>query len=281
MGHLCDKMNADLILAGLSESTRPRYIECARAFVKYWGCSPTEIGEEEVREYLLFLLQERKLSAGRYKQYLAAIKFLYRVTLQRPEVTAGIPWPRGRRTGLVVMTRAEVARVLDRAPSPFWLAFFTTAYATGLRRMEVANLRVEDIDAQAGVLRVRCGKGGQPRVVMLDPTLLRLLRDHWRRHGLRGAWLFPSSVGTISQPVSLNAASRAFQEAASAAKLGHRTTLHGLRHAFATHLLEDGVDLVTIQQLLGHAHLATTSLYTHVRMDRIRATASPLAKLRA
>lgn len=282
VAQLQDKMNADLVLAGLAELTRAVYIRCARAFVKHWGRSPSEMGEEEVREYLIFLIEERKLSVGRYKQYLAAITFLYRVTLQRPEVTDGIPWPRGGAAELTVMTREEVARVLDHAPSPYWHAFFTTAYAAGLRRMEVANLRPEDIDAPSGLLRVRCGKGGAPRVVMLDPGLLQVLRAHWRLHALRGAWVFPAmgSGGAGDRPVHPPAASGAFRLAASAAKLPHRQTLHGLRHAFATHLLEDGVDLATIQQLLGHTSIRTTCIYTHVRTDRIRATPSPFATLR-
>lgn len=221
------------------------------------------------------------MSEGRYRQYLAALRFLYRVTLGRPEVTDGIPWPRARRTRLTVLTRTEVARVIDLAPSPFWRVFFTVAYATGMRRMEVAALRVRDIDAQAGLVHVRRGKGGLPRVVMLDPGLLAILRDHWRTHRCPD-WLFPAPTrsGWSSGPVRPPLASRAFKEAVRAARLMPRTTLHDLRHAFATHLLEDGVDLVTIQQLLGHGNIETTCIYTHVRTDRIRATPSPLASLR-
>jgi integrase len=274
-------MNADLILAGLAESTRAVYMDCAVAFAKYFHRSPLELGSEEVRSYLLFLREGRGLSTGRYRQYLAALRFLYRVTLRRPDVTDGIPWPLARHTKLTVLTRVEVARVIDLAPSPFWRVFFTVAYATGLRRSEVAALTVRDIDADSGLVHVRHGKGGIPRVVMLDPGLLALLRGHWRRHRCPD-WLFPAPdhARWSTRQVRGKAASDAFRKAARAAKLPPRTTLHDLRHAFATHLLEDGVDLATIQQLLGHGSIETTSAYLHVRTDRIRATQSPLAKLR-
>lgn len=282
MAQLRDKMNADLILAGLSESTRLRYIECAGAFVKHLRRSPHDLGSVEVREYLRFLLEERKLSSGRYRQHLAALRFLFGVTLGRPQVTDGIPWPRGCPRKTLVLSRQAVARVIDAAPSPFWRVFFTTAYATGLRRMEVAALAVGDIEADAGLVHVRNGKGGKPRSVMLDPGLLQILRQHWRTHR-SPHWLFPGPMHGdrwSTEPVKATSASRAFAQAAQAAKLPTRATLHDLRHAFATHLLERGADLATIQQLLGHSCIQSTSFYLHIRTDRIRATPSPFAKLR-
>jgi len=279
---LRDKMYADLILAGRSECTRGHYIGCAGLFVKYWNLPPGRLGEQEIRKFLLDLA-ERKISVGRYLQYLGALKFLYSVTLRRPEVVAGIPWPRMKRRRLDVLTRGEVVRVLDASPSPYWHAFLTTAYAAGLRRMEVAALRPQDIDAKAWLLRVANGKGGKTREVMLDPELLATLRQHWRHHRLPGPWLFPARTrrGWADHPVNLGQCSAAFQRALKVAKIRRRITLHGLRHAFATHLLEDGVDLYTLQQLLGHDRLETTTRYTLVRTDRIRTTPSPLAKLRS
>jgi site-specific recombinase XerD len=276
-------MNADLKLAGRSESTRVQYIGCVFRFVKYHMRTPEEMGEREVRQFLLFLAEDRKISGGYYLQQLGALKFFYGVTLGRPEVVAGIPWPKVKRRRPDVLTRDEVARVLDSAPTPYWRAFLTTAYAAGLRRMEVAALRVPDIDSHSGLLRVACGKGGKPREVMLDPALLATLREHWRQHHLPGPWLFPARArdGWADHPVDLGQASAAFRKALAAAHIERRITLHGLRHAFATHLLEDGVDLYTLQQLLGHDRLETTTRYTLVRTDRIRATPSPLAKLRS
>lgn len=284
MARLRDTMNADLKLAGRSESTRVQYIRCVVRFVKFHGRAPEAMGAQEVRQFLVFLVEQEKLSVGRYLQYLGALKFLYCVTLRRPEVTAGIPWPKDRRRRLGVLTREEVDRVLEAAPTVYWRAFLTTAYATGLRRMEVAALRASDIDSRSGLVRVSCGKGGKARDVMLDPTLLTTLREHWRHHHLPGPWLFPAparTTGWADHPVHLGSASAAFQDALAAAKIGRHITLHGLRHAFATHLLEDGVDLCTLQQLLGHERISTTSRYTEVRTDRIRATPSPLSKLRA
>jgi integrase len=281
MGHIRDRMAADLVLAGLTEATRKRYIHCARRFVKWVGRSPHQVGETEVRSYLLYLVQDRKIAGGTYLPILGALKFLFGVTLKRPEVTASIPWPRVRRRRPDVMTKDEVRRVIEASPA-YWRTFFATAYGAGLRRMEVANLRVEHIDAKAGLLRVVGGKGGKNREVMLDPTLYAALRRHWRQQGLRGPWLFParaSSGGWQDHPVHLGQASRAFGEAVNAAKIGRRITLHGLRHAFATHLLEDGVDLYTLQLLLGHDRIETTTRYTLVRTDRIRSTRSPLRSL--
>lgn len=283
MGHLRDKMNADLMLAGRSASTRASYIDCARRFVKHFMRPPEAMGEAEVRSFLLHLAVERKVAVGTYLPYLGALKFLYGVTLGRPEVVEGIPWPKMRRRRPDVLTRPEVAAVLDAAPTPYWRAFFTTAYGAGLRRMEVAALRAQDLDARSGLIRVACGKGGKAREVMLDPDLLATLRQHWREHRLPGPWLFPARgpSGWADHPVHLGQASAAFRQALLAAGIGRRVTLHGLRHAFATHLLEDGVDLYTLQQLLGHDRLETTTRYTQVRTDRIRATPSPLSKLRS
>lgn len=282
MGQLRDRMEADLILAGRSASTRDHYLNCARAFVKFFMRPPEVMGEEEVRKFLLHLAAERKVAVGTYLPYLGAIKFLYGVTLRRPEVVSGIPWPRQRRNRPDVLTREEVGEVLDAAPSRFWRAFFLVAYGAGLRRMEVAALRAADIDSQAWLIRVACGKGGKSREVMLDPGLLSCLREHWRHHHLPGPWIFPARTrfGWADHPVDLGQASAAFKAAIAKTTIGRRITLHGLRHAFATHLLEDGVDLYTLQQLLGHDRIETTTRYTLVRTDRIRTTPSPLAKLR-
>lgn len=283
MGRLRDKMNADLILAGRSESTRDSYIDCIRRFVKHFMRPPEELGAAEVRAFLLHLREERKLAVGSYLVYLGGLKFLYGVTLGRPEVVENIPWPTRKRHRPDVLTREEVARVLDAAPTLYWRAFLTTAYATGLRRMEVANLRACDVDSRSGLIRVAHGKGDKTREVMLAPEMLATLRDHWRLHRLPGPWLFPAQArpGWADHPVALKSASEAFQRALLASKVERRVTLHGLRHAFATHLLEDGVDLRTLQRLLGHSDIKTTTIYLHVRTDRIRATPSPLAKLRA
>jgi site-specific recombinase XerD len=280
-------MNADLQLAGRAESTRESYIYCAKRFVKHFMRSPEALGEAEVREFLLSLMTRVRggtMSVGYYLQFLGALKFLYRVTLRRPEVVAAIPWPKMPKKRPDVMTRDEVRRVLDAATTAFWGAFLTTAYAAGLRRMEVAALAVRDLDSQAGILRVARGKGGKAREVMLDPDLLACLRIHWRGQRLTGDLLFPAHNprgGWKQHPVELGQATRAFAAALRAAGIRRRLTLHSLRHAFATHLLEDGVDVFTLQALLGHESLETTEQYTRIRTDRIRSTPSPLRRLRS
>jgi site-specific recombinase XerD len=283
LGHLRDRLDADLRLAGRSESTRKDYIGCAKLFVKYFNRPAEELGSAEVRVFLLHL-HARKLSTGRRLQYLGALKFLYETTLARPDVTAGIPWPRARRRLPEVMTRDEVVQVLAHAPTPFWRVFMMTAYATGMRRKEVAALRAQDIDSTEGIVRVAHGKGDKRRDVMLDPELLAALRMHWRTQALPGPWLFPARqrgrpTEWADHPVALPHASVAFRRAADAAGLTRRMTLHSLRTAFATHSLEDGTDVLTLQQLLGHERIETTSRYAVVRTDRIRTTPSPLSKL--
>ena len=204
MGHIRDRMDADLRLAGRSESTRRKYIGYARLFVKYFHRSPELLGEDEVRQFLLHLRQ-RKLSDGAFLQYLGALKFLFGVTLRRPEVIDGIPWPKVPRRKPAVLTRDEVVRIFAHAKTPFWRTFLVTTYAAGLRRMETANLRSDDIDATAGLIHILHGKGDKPRDVMLDPELLAQLRAHWRAHRLRGPWLFPARAreGWADHPVDL------------------------------------------------------------------------------
>jgi len=280
MGRLRDKMDADLVLVGHSESTRRHYLNHIRHFVTFHMRPPEEMGEAEVRAFLLHLVALGR-AQGTLLVYVGALRFLYTVTLGRPEVMATVPWPKDRRCPPEILTVGEVGRVLAAAPSPFWRAYLTAAYATGLRREELVRLRACDIDGAAGLLRVQRGKGGKSRVVMLDPGLLATLRAHWRLHRLPGPWLFPARANGAWQdrPADLRKASASFRQAADAAGIERRVTLHGLRHAFATHLLEDGVDLLTIQRLLGHADVATTAVYAQVRTDRIRATKSPLANL--
>ena len=284
MGHLRDRMADDLVLAGRSEATRSRYLNCAKLFVKHFMRSPEQLGEDEVRQFMLYLTKDKGYAVGTRLTYLGAIKFLYTTTLKRPEVVSGIPWPRARRRPPVVPTRDEVRRVLDTAKetSPYWHAFFLTAYAAGLRRMEVVALQAQDVDSAAGLLRVRAGKGDRPRQVMLAPELLVALRDHWRRHRLPGPYLFPSPRrgGWADHPVTRGAATAAFARIARQAGIRKGLTLHKLRHAFATHLLDDRLDLVTLQRLLGHRHIETTARYCEVSTERIRSVPSLLEKLR-
>ncbi|MEN8184734.1 MAG: site-specific integrase [Myxococcota bacterium] len=284
MGHVRDQMAADLRVAGLAESTRTRYLDCAKAYVKYYMRPPEELGRVEVRDFMLHLTEERKLAVGSRLPYVGAIKFLYCHTLNRPQVVDGIRWPRRKRRDPVVPTQDEVERLLDATTCPYWRTFFMTSYASGLRRMEVVALRAEHIDGRSGLIGVEHGKGDKPRRVRLDPLLLEELRAHWREQRLPGPWLFPApdrrGGGWKDQPITKGAATAAFRRWANRAGLRRVLTLHNLRHAYATHLLEDGVDLKKLQVLLGHERIETTGQYTRVRTDAIRATPSLLRKLK-
>lgn len=286
MGTTRERMIADLTLAGLSMSTRRLYLRYAAQLVKHYMRPAEALGEAEVQAFLLHLREERKLKTGTLLIVIAALKFLYRVTLKRPEVMGGMRFPRHRTGRVAVPTRAEVRALFAAAPTPYWRMFFRVAYATGLRRTEIASLCAADIDAASGLIHVRHGKGDKAREVMLDPTLLTELRAHWKTHRLPGPYLFPGqrkggSKAPVWQPrpVHLSSATGALRAARKAAGLKRPITLHGLRHAFATHLLEDGLDLATLRRVLGHEDLATTLRYTEVTTDRIRAIRSPLATL--
>jgi integrase len=248
------------------------------------------MGEAEVRAWLTYLLEERRVSRSTYRVHYAALFFLYAFTLARPEVMAKIPrLGRDWRKPARVLTLTEVRRLLDAAPTPMARTAFVTAYGAGLRISEVANLQVGDVRSRDGLLVVREGKGGKSRVTMLGPALLHELREHWSRSRPPGPWLFPGRITPpgarcsvwADRPVTRHTISNWFRKAVRAAGLHGHVTFHALRHSFATHLLERNVDVRTIQVLLGHADLATTTRYTHVRPDLIRATTSPLDALLA
>lgn len=281
MTRLRDRMESDLVLAGKAETTRAAYIGCVKTFVAHHDQRPpARLGREEVRSFLLHKQQDHGICASTYVVYLAALKFLYGVTLRRPEVTDGIPFPKRKQKPPVVPTTDEVARILEATTSVFYRTFFMTAYAAGLRGNEVCHLRIEDIDSAAGVLHIRHTKGGRPRTLMLSPRLLSALRVYWKAVRPPGPWVFPGRVGSpkhwSDRPVTRRRASDVFRQVRRAAGIERPVTLHGLRHGFATHLLEAGVDLHTIQVLLGHQHVETTTRYMEVRTDLIRRTPSPL-----
>lgn len=285
MGQLRDQMARDLKLRGLRPSTCASYLRCARCLAAYHGRSPATMTEDDVKTFMLHLLEARKLARSTYLVYHAAIVFLYVHTLRRPDVVAGLPRPKyQRRPAPPVLTTTEVARLLACAPSPIARTVFIVAFGCGLRIGEVRMLRAQDIRSQDGLLVVREGKGGKSRVVMLSPKVLDELRAHWKRTRPPGPWLFPARVWPAPKhgsrwadhPASKQAIGQWFRAAAAAADLRDGVTFHTLRHSFATALLEMGVALNTIQITLGHADLATTTRYAQVRPELIRRTPSPI-----
>lgn len=286
MHDVLERMKADLILSGKAASTRYKYLWCCRRFLEHYDRPVESLGKEEIRDYLLHLVQEREASVSIQVQAQASLKFLFAVSLGRPEEMEGIPWPskskrRGRRPE--VPTRAEVAALLDCAPGPYWRMLFTTVYLGGLRRGEVSELQVGDLNARAGLIHLRRGtKGGKPRDVLLAEPLLGLLRAYWGQMRPPLPWVFPSfsvTRGWRAQPANRGTLTACFRRTREFAGIRRKVTFHGLRHAHATHLLEDGVPLPVIQALLGHAHPNTTQGYVRLGTEHLRLATEAVAKL--
>jgi len=261
----------------------PRTIECyiheVEDFARYFHCPPDRLGPQHIREYQAYLFRERKLSSSSVTQRLAALRFFFIKTLKRRWSVAETPYPKQARHLPTVLSQEEVARLINAAPPPFYRILLMTLYATGARRNELARLKVSDIDSQRMVVHIQGGKGRQDRDVMLSPVLLEALREHWR--GLKPkTWLFPGSRWhTAPDPITSKVIWHACHQAALRAGLHKRVHPHTLRHCFATHLLEAGADLRTIQMLLGHHDLEETTVYLHLSHRHLSATASPLDAL--
>lgn len=277
MGQLRDRMEQDLILRKLSPATRRNYLLYCRKFAGHYGRSPEELGEAEIRAFLLYLIQVEQVSYPTYRQILASLKFLYCVTLGRAWEVERIPFPRRPRHAFPeVVERDQLTRLFGALKSPKYRALFLTCYAAGLRISEACALRVEDIDSRRMVIRVRYAKGSKQRYTMLSPQLLIALREYWKK-ARPPEWLFP---GQGKSPfISSETARQVFRAARDQVGLGRWCTPHTLRHSFATHLLENGTELVVIQALLGHDSIRTTTTYAHVRTDHIAAVVSPLDSL--
>lgn len=275
MGELADRMRQDLVLRNYSPKTVPQYLACARKFAAYYRRSPAEMGETEVRAYLQHLLEDGRIPNS-VRVTVAALKFLYRKTLDRPEVVARIPWPREPRRLPEIPSHDELRRLLA-APCPTTRALLMLGYGSGLRISEACALRVGDIDRARGVLLVRGGKGAKDRVTLLPAELRTALADHWRATRPTGNRVFPGTRPETS--MSANVAQRRLRLALAAAGVTRHFTFHSLRHAFATHLLEDGTNVVVIQSLLGHTSLETTQRYLRVRVDLLEKVRSPLTAL--
>jgi integrase/recombinase XerD len=274
MGQIRDRMQQDLVRAGYSTATTRHYLACVKDFVDHFGGrSPLKLGQDEMRAFVEEL-ERRELSPQRVRQYLAALKFLYGRTLGRPEQIAWIAFPRAKRRAPGILSGSEVARVLDAIESVTCRAVATVCYGAGLRVAEARRLEVKDILSDRGLLHVRAGKGGHERFAMLSPRLLTTLREYWRAVRPTPPLLFPSALGP--RPIHAETVRTALREAARIAKVNKRVTPHVLRHSFATHLLEMGVEMRIIQQLLGHASMRSTALYAQVTSAIVKRTKSPL-----
>lgn len=272
------RMLADLRMRNYSPRTEKVYVSHVAQFARHHGRSPEELGHEEVRGYLRHLIEDRKVSRSAFNQAICALRFLYGVTLERPEMVARVPYAKREKRLPAILSPEEVGRLLEAVEDPKHRLVLATVYAAGLRVSEVVALRVSDIDSDRMTIQVRQGKGRKDRLVMLSPVLLEELRRYcrWARPA---DWLFPGQKP--GRPLTTRTVQKACRRAVEAAGLGseRRITIHTLRHSFATHLLEGGTDLRLIQTLLGHNSLRSTAIYTHVSTHRLRSTVSPLDRL--
>ncbi len=275
MGQLRKRMEADLKIGGYSPSTQKIYLHYARQFAAHFTRSPAEMGAEEVRGFLLYLIEERDASRETVRQARSALRFLYLVTLDRPVEVLWVPPPRRQRPLPVVLSGTEVSALLEQVRVPKYRAILMSIYAGGLRISEACRLHPHDIDSKRMVLRIRGGKGGVDRCTMLSERLLDYLRDYWRlTRPPKDGWLFPGA--TVAGHAGAESVRKVFHKAVAAAQITKAVTPHTLRHSFATHLLESGVDATVISKLLGHASLRATQVYTHVSTEHIAHTRSPL-----
>jgi len=275
MGKTRDAMLADMELRRYRPGTQAKYLSCARNFVRHYMRPAEELGETEVRQFLLHLLRVKRASVFVHRMYVAAIRFLYAITLRRPEVVAWIVWPKMPRSLPVILSGTEVFTFLEAVKSPKYRAILMCAYGSGLRVSEACALTSADIDSKRMVIHVRDGKRNRDRYVMLGDRLLEALRIWWRvERPAREAYLFPgAAAGKHASPGTVR---NVLKKAAAAAGLEKRMYPHLLRHSFATHLLESGTDIRVIQRLLGHGSIRTTERYTHVSAAHVRRTKSPL-----
>ena len=269
------RMIEDMTVRNLSPATQRSYLHAVAKFSRYFSRSPDRLDIEDVRAFQVFLVSQ-KISWPALNQTVCALRFFYGVTLNRPEIPERIAYTREPRKLPVILSADEVVRFLEAVPSLKTRTALTTAYAAGLRASEAVSLKVADIDSSRMLIQVRHGKGAKDRTVMLSPQLLAILRTHWRLARPR-EWLFPGR--DESKPIDVQVLHAACRSATKAAGLAKRVTVHTLRHSFATHLLESGVDIRIIQVLLGHNSLSTTARYTQVATTTIAKTRSPIDRL--
>src|SRR5215467_5199015 len=273
MTHLRKMMLEELERRNFAQTTISSYVRTIEDFARYFRRPPDQLTPEHIREYQANLFREKRL---------AALRFFYTRTLKKAWTVADTPYPKKTRHLPSILSPEEVARLIDSSQSQFHRMVLMTLYGTGVRRAELTRLQIPDIDSRRMVIHIRGGKGCQDRDVMLSPILLQALRDYWR--GLKrkpSQWLFPGGCNhKADHPITPKTVYHACRQAARRAGLQNRVHPHTLRHCFATHLLENGADLRTIQLLLGHHDLKETSIYLHLSRRHLNATASPLDSLK-
>ena len=269
MTHLRQRMIEDMQLRGLSERTQDTYLRTVRQLAEHYGKSPDQISEEELRQYFLYLENDKRVSGSTFSQALCGIKFFYEHTLRREWTIFELVRPHREKKLPVVLSVEEVHRILECLHHPRYRVCLSTIYSCGLRIQEGIHLQVKDIDADRMILHVRHGKGAKDRYVPLPEATLEMLRQFWSTHQ-HPVWLFPTPTGTALspamavKPIHPSGVQRAFKSALHKSGIQKPATVHTLRHSYATHLLEAGVNLRLIQAYLGHSSPKTTAIYTHL-----------------
>lgn len=276
MSELRQQMMADLRIRNYAERTQEIYVQRVAEMARHFKRSPDVVTKEEVRDYLRELKEGRRVSRSAFAQVISGLRFLYRVTLDRPEMVPHLPYPRLKRRHPVVLSAEEVVRLLGAIGNLKHRTVAMVLYGAGLRITEALALELRDVDSARMVLTVRHGKGDQDRQVSLSSVLLEGLRVYWRAYR-PSSLLFPGQ--RADQPLGPSTIQRAMKAARLKAGIAKPAGPHVLRHSYATHLMEAGTDLRVIQTLLGHRSLRTTQIYTHVSTERVRTTRSPLDAL--
>jgi site-specific recombinase XerD len=271
-------MLEDMRIRNFSEQTQKRYADAVAAFAQHYGTSPERLGAEEVRAYQVHLINTRQFSWSHVNVTVCALRFLYRVTLNCPWDVERIRYPKRERRLPVVLSQEEVVSFLKAVRGIKYRVALMTAYAAGLRVTEVCHLKVTDIDSKRMVVRVEQGKGRRDRYVMLSARLLAVLRTYWAV-GRPSPWLFPGRTG--DRPMAVESLQQVCRNTCLFLRWSKQVTVHTLRHSFATHLLEAGTDLRTIQVLLGHRSYSATAQYTHVAVHTVQHVSSPFDALSA
>jgi integrase/recombinase XerD len=275
MTPLRQRFTQDRQLRNYAPRTISVYVSAVARFALHFNRSPDQLDSDHVRQYQLHLLSQ-KASWCRFNQTVSALRLLYSLTLRRPDVVEMIPYGKKPKPLPAVLSTDEVARLFAAVNNPRDLMILQIAYAAGLRVSEVVRLQVGDIDSSRMTLHVRCAKGRKDRFVPLSAVLLGRLRDYWREYRPR-LWLFPGA--RPASHLSAGNVQRLCQRAVRACGISKKASMHTLRHSYATHLLESGTDLATLQKLLGHNQLSTTLRYTHVGQSHLQRTISPLDTL--
>ena len=279
MTQLHKMMLEELQRRNYSKNTARSYLSIVRDFAKHFHKPPDQMGPDEIRQYQAYLLGERKLEARTVGHSTAALRFFYVKTLKRPYPIEEVPYPKQPRRLPIILSREEAIALINSASNLLHRAMLATLHSTGIRRTEMCNLKVEDIDSQRMLIHIRQGKGGKDRDVPLSPNRLETLRAYYRWMRPK-TYLFPGTVDgwRADKPITSKVPWEACQEAAQRAGITKRVSPHLLRHGCATHLLENGADLPTVQALLGHTDLKPTSLYLHLSARHLKAAGTPLDK---